>query len=92
MYTNNKAIWSLLLAAGYVKALSCNFETGIYELILTNREAKIALENQIALWFYDVNNTKNDFIEALLIDDLEKMNIYMTKIAKNIFNFFDIAN
>lgn len=75
--TKKNAIWSLLLASGYLRVVNTSFteRTGrVYcELTLTNREVRIMFENMIQDWFSD-NDDYNDFIKALLCGDLKAMN------------------
>lgn len=49
-----------------------------YELALTNKEVHVMFENMIQDWFSG-NDDYNDFIRALLMDDLKAMNIYMNR-------------
>ncbi|MBQ7585711.1 MAG: AAA family ATPase, partial [Desulfovibrionaceae bacterium] len=54
---DTRTIWSLLLSAGYIKALSCNYITKEYEVALTNHEAGLILEQKIPEWLK--NDPKN---------------------------------
>lgn len=87
------SIWSLLLAGGYLKAVATDFEesTGrvYYRLALTNKEVCIMFNDMIHGWFSDYDSSYNDFIRALLQDDLKAMNVYMNRIALSTFSFFD---
>ena len=96
---SQKAIWSLLLASGYLKVLS--YETAIessdgvntyYELTLTNHEVRLMFKSMIHQWFEKAENYYNNFIKALLIGDIDEMNDYMNNIALNIFSSFDTGN
>ena len=64
------AIWSLLLASGYLKAVGNIFveETGrtYYDLALTNKEVRIMFEKMVQDWFSQSDNY-NEFIRALLL-------------------------
>ena len=40
-------------------------------------------------WFHDVRSDYNDFIKALLSDDVRMMNTYMNKITLEMFSYFD---
>jgi hypothetical protein len=40
-------------------------------------------------WFDTADNSYNDFIKALLLDDLDAMNDYMERVALNTFSYFD---
>lgn len=87
------AVWSLLLASGYLKVEKTEFEeqTGEfrYWLSLTNREVQIVFRSMILSWFGEAEGSYNDFIKALLMDDVEAMNYYMNKVALTTFGYFD---
>ena len=88
------AIWSLFIASGYlkVKHVEQDIETGIYsyELEITNKEVYLMFRNMIKGWFANVSKTSyNNFIKALLLDDLDAMNEYMNDVALQIFSSFD---
>ncbi len=86
------AVWSLLLASGYLKVTGSTFveRTGrtYYDLTLTNKEVHIMFESMIQDWFSG-NDDYNDFICALLSDDVKAMNTYMNKVALQTFSYFD---
>ena len=93
---NESAIWSLLLASGYLKVLSYekeelleNGEEVMYELIVTNYEVKRMFQNMVRGWFKGSQSDYNDFIKSLLSDDLDAMNEYMNRVALNTFSYFD---
>lgn len=87
------AVWSLLLASGYLKVTGTEFdpESGnvYYDLTITNKEVRIMFENMIRDWFAEYEDDYNDFIKALLIDDVKAMNRYMNEVALETFSFFD---
>ena len=87
------AIWSLLLASGYLKVKSYTFDfirgRNIYELSLTNYEVRIMFGEMIEGWFSEKQTAYNDFIKALLMDDVEAMNHYMNQVAMKTFSYFD---
>ena len=89
------AIWSLLLASGYLKALSVEKkEAGkprMYELALTNGEVMDMFYGMVRGWFSIAKNDYNDFIKALLLQDVDEMNEYMNRVALSTFSFFDAA-
>ena len=89
------AIWSLLLASGYLKALSVEKkEAGkprMYELALTNGEVMDMFYGMVRGWFSIAKNDYNDFIKALLLQDVDEMNEYMNRVALSTFSFFDVA-
>ena len=90
------AIWSLLLAGGYLKPVSCRFdpETGrsIYHLQITNYETMLMFRNMIAGWFSEDLNAYSDFKKALVQGDLNYMNRFMNEVAKVMFSSFDSGN
>lgn len=93
---DESAIWSLLLASGYLRVKSCKIigqEYGewrqVYELQITNFEVKIMFRKMVQSWFHPAASSYNDFIKALLQDDLKAMNIFMNRVAISIFSFFD---
>ena len=86
------AIWSLLLASGYLKAVGNIFveETGrtYYDLALTNKEVRIMFEKMVQDWFSQSDNY-NEFIRTLLLKDLKAMNLYMNRVSVEMFSYFD---
>lgn len=90
------AVWSLLLAAGYLKVQKLRYvgeqKRAVYTLTLTNMEVGMMFEDMVKGWFGgSVESIYNDFIKALLINDVEAMNEFMNKIALYSFSSFDIA-
>lgn len=87
------AIWSLLLASGYLRVenFSLNEEEyrEEYVLALTNREVRMMFAKMIRDWFAGDAVCYNDFVEALLRGDLDEMNEYMNRIAEETFSSFD---
>ena len=97
--SNDAAIWSLLLASGYLKVLSYereelleNGEEANYELTLTNYEVQRMFNSMVRGWFKDAKLDYNDFIKAMLLDDLDAMNEYMNRVALKTFSYFDTGN
>lgn len=90
------ALWSLLLASGYLKVLSKQFdeESGrfTYYLQLTNREVRMMFEDIIKDWFANEDIPYNAFLQALLQGDLDYMNKYMNQVAEQTFSSFDAGN
>lgn len=87
------AIWSLLLASGYLKAESAEFMEGtgqwIYTLALTNREVRTMFAGMVRDWFTEADTDYNDFVKALRLGDVDAMNFYMNKVALATFSSFD---
>ena len=93
---NEAAIWSLLLASGYLKVLSYDrlelleaYEDQMYELTLTNYEVKRMFHGMVKGWFMNVRSAYNDFVKALLNGKLKEMNVYMNRVALRTFSYFD---
>ena len=93
---NEYAIWSMLLASGYLKVerYAIDSDTGKeeYDLKLTNKEVRLMFQNMIEGWFKTYEPAYNDFIKALLGDDMDAMNYYMNKVALATFSNFDVGN
>ena len=90
------AIWSLLLASGYLKVIRHDRlellergERACYDLQLTNHEVEIMFEDMVREWFGTKNTEYNKFIKAMLNVNLKEMNIYMNEISMDIFSYFD---
>ena len=91
---NEEAIWSLLVASGYLKILSYEQIEKVqrrpnYELALTNGEVGLMFEEMISGWFGRERGNYNRFISAMLAGDIEEMNEYMNEISCEIFSYFD---
>lgn len=93
---NISAIWSLLLASGYLKVVkyTLNPDQGWpeYELALTNKEVRLMFEGMIAGWFSGSVSAYNLFIKALMLNDIDAMNEYMNKVALQTFSYFDVGS
>ncbi len=92
---NEAAIWSLLLASGYLQAVSYQDypeapvgENPKYELAVTNYEVQRMFHGMVEEWFNPVRSDYNDFIRALLVDDIDAMNVYMNRVAYATFSSF----
>ena len=93
---NEEAIWSLLVAAGYLKILSYEKAEDLkgerepkYEVTLTNFEVKRMFSSMVRRWFYQAEAEYSDFLMALLQGDLDAMNEYMNRISMEMFSYFD---
>ena len=63
-----------------------------YELILTNLEVEVMFHNMVRSWFQDSAADYNDFVKALLLDDCDAMNEYLSRVTLNTFSYFDAGN
>ena len=98
------AVWSLLLATGYLKVLNVRTldtdEEGVgeegdvwYTLTITNLEVRRMFRRMVKGWFKnDTEVQYNEFMKALLNDNVKKMNTFMNKVALNTFSAFDSGN
>ena len=86
------AIWSLLLATGYLRVKQLHTDKRgreTYELVLTNYEVTLMFERMIEDWFMEFTPAYNNFIKALWTDDKKAMNAYMNQVALATFSYFD---
>lgn len=90
---DENAIWSLLLASGYLKADQVEYRGMLnkpwYHLTITNLETESMFENMFAGWFKNQDANYNDFVKAMLKGSLKEMNIYMNDVALTTFSNFD---
>lgn len=92
-YSRIKAIWSLLLASGYLKVLEVE-QRGIllepwYHLKITNLETLGMFTGMFKSWFSASDCNYNAFVQALLQGNLKEMNVYMNDVAQVTFSSFD---
>ena len=92
------AIWSLLLASGYLKVKKYKaYETEYgewkqeYELELTNFEIRVMFRGIVREWFESASSHYNDFLKALLLGDVNAMNTYMNRVTVEMFSYFDTS-
>lgn len=86
------AVWSLLLAAGYLKADNVTFD-GFMEcdLSITNKETRVLFQKMVNSWFGKIHVEYNGFCKALLDGDVELMNEYMNYIVMDMISVFDVG-
>ncbi len=89
------AIWSLLLASGYLKAISVeNTEessssgNNLYTLALTNLEVRRMFSGMVIGWFEE-GRYFSEFVRAMLKGDAESMEDYLGQVTLNIMSSFD---
>lgn len=90
--TKKSAVWSLLLASGYLKALrTVKNRRGKteYELALTNKESISIFDEMVTGWFSNKRLDYSEFSDALISGNKECMNEYLNAIALETFSFFD---
>lgn len=95
---DENAIWSFLLASGYLKVEKAGKFEDVdwwsgqmpeYELALTNLEVRYMFDNMVRQWFAAVKSSYNTFVKALLSDDTKAMNEYMNRVSSEVFSCFD---
>ena len=91
--TNKDAVWSLLLASGYLRIEEFRTEgrlnKKIYSLKLTNYEVEQMFGTMIERWFGGADVPYNEFINAMLSGDIESMNEYMNRVTRGVISYFD---
>ena len=91
----DEAVWSLLLASGYLKVMRYEFDVmsqkAAYSLRLTNLEVRVMFRQIIANWFDRCRRVNNAFLEAMMAGDVKAMNTYMNKVALQTFSYFDMG-
>ncbi|MBQ4529618.1 MAG: AAA family ATPase [Lachnospiraceae bacterium] len=87
------AIWSLLVASGYLKVISYEnakyTEEPMYKLAITNYEIEQMFKRMVREWFYPAKTPYNHFVKAMLTNNLTAMNHYMKRITLQTFSYFD---
>lgn len=100
MSENETAIWSLLLASGYLRVFDCRrlteeewgFLTPQYELGITNLEVEIMFRRMVTGWFQKTPYDYDEFIRALWDGNVKDMNLYMNRITLESFSYFDTGS
>ncbi len=93
---NEDAIFSLLVAGGYLKVEQVEYR-GIllvpwYHLKITNLETMSMFSNMFQGWFEGSKYVYNEFVKALLKGDVKEMNAYMNEVALATFSSFDTGS
>ncbi len=91
---DENAVWSLLLASGYLRVEEFEFSDSGYpecELKLTNWEVTAMFRRMVAEWFRQPASASayNTFIKALLLGDVDAMNTYINRVVSATFSYFD---
>ena len=89
--TNPEAVWSLLLAAGYLRVVRRVEELGPrgLELELTNHEVRVSFDDMVRDWFQDGSESYSEFVRALLAGDARSMTRFLNDVALRTFSSFD---
>ena len=88
------AIWSLLLASGYLKVIKYEElneveDEPLYDVAFTNQEVRRMFRSIVRGWFRCAKTDYNGFVKALLNGNLKEMNVYMNEVALKTFSYFD---
>ena len=93
---NENSIWSLLMAAGYLKPEDLEYRGLLlqpwYHLKITNLETTAMFSEMFTGWFQGNHSSYNDFIRALLQGSIKQMNLYMNDVALDTFSTFDTGS
>lgn len=94
--TKENAIWSLMVASGYLKIDKIEYR-GIlhvpwYHLKITNLETLGMFSEMFAGWFQNTRSNYNAFIKAMLCGNIKEMNAYMNEVALATFSSFDAGS
>lgn len=92
---NDSGVYSMLWASGYLKIVEALEDVGMRKkcrVALTNTEVVHMFEDMVRRWFEGGQTRYNDFINALLQNDLKYMNKFMNDVALNTFSSFDVGN
>lgn len=95
---DESAIWSLLLASGYLAVKKVEtIQSGygdwkqVYTLKLTDFEVQVMFRRMVRNWFAPAASSYNGFLCAFLEGDVEAMNVFINRVARGTFSFFDTA-
>ena len=88
---NEKAVWSLLFASGYLKVVSLTDINGIaqYELKLTNYEVIVSFSILVKRWFEKSDAYYGYFVKALLEGNIDDMMDTLSEICEDMISSFD---
>ena len=93
--TDESAIWSLLVASGYLKPDNVEYRGELlepwYHLSITNLETRSMFSNMFKGWFKGTASNYNAFVSALVKGDVEAMNEYMNDVALTTISSFDVG-
>ena len=87
---NEASVWNLLFASGYL-TIANRLDHNEYELRITNEEVREMFQSMIHRWFSPIRKY-NEFLKALLGNDVGLMNRFMNDVALKTFSSFDSGN
>ena len=84
-----------MLVSGYLKAEQIEYRGVLlepwYHLRITNLETTAMFTTMFKGWFAKNQSNYNQFMKALLSDDIDAMNYYMNQIIMTTFSYFDVG-
>lgn len=90
---DESAVWSLLVAGGYLKVDEVEYRGEIlepwYHVSITNVETKSMFYNMFRGWFKESSANYSQFVKAILNGSVKEMNIFMNDVAMSTFSCFD---
>jgi len=93
--TSPAAVFSLLLATGYLKVTSRSrrpdADADDLSLALTNREVRAGFDGLVRGWFCEEDTSYNGFVRSLLAGEAYDMECYLGDLADGVMSSFDSA-
>ncbi len=91
LWSRPNALWALLLATGYLKALgpAPKYPREPRELAVTNHEVMLFFDDMVRGWFGEAGSSYNRFTRALLSGDVDAMNGYLSEVVRACVSSFD---
>ena len=93
---DSDAVWSLLLATGYLKVArrtrDSDADSDDLSLMLTNREVRAGFDGMVRRWFKSARHPYNEFARALLSGDVRAATRYLNDVTRACMSSFDAAN
>ena len=92
---SSEAVWSLLVASGYLKIIETQIKkdgmrrTLSHIITITNYETELMFNKLVQGWFEKAEGNYPKFIRCMLTGNVEDMNNYMTRITRDTFSSFD---
>lgn len=89
---STSTVWSTLIIGGYLKATNISVieddYRNDYTLTCTNKETRFLLSKLVEDWFRPCRDSYNNFLKALLANEVKYMNMYFQQIAVETFDSF----
>ena len=79
------------IAADSLNALSKYLMRYYGKKVIILFEVRVMFRSMVRSWFDSRSSNYNDFIKALLLGDVEAMNLYMNRVTQEMFSYFDTS-